>query len=420
MAVSYDPFDAAYRQDPYPTYRALREQAPVHWAEGTGVFCVSHYDDVVAVLRQPQRFSSEAMRTVMMPRGLAQASLGQKLRALATFVWKGRVNPFRRQIPRNLITEDPPHHDVMRAVVNRGFTPRRIEGWRKRAEEIVSSRIAALRDDGPFDVIADLAIPLPVTLIAEMLGIPPERRHDFKRWSDAIVSQATGSGRDAFPMAMIESVSELYGYLRGVVAERRRRPTDDLIGLIVTAQENDDAVLQAPEVLQFVLLLLVAGNETTTNLIGNAVCALLRHPDALAWVAADPGRIPALVEETLRWDPPVQYVFRTAREDTEIRGTPIARGDIVCAILASANRDEARFASGDRFDPSGDPRGHLGFGLGVHFCLGASLARLEAAAALTALVPQLPRMQRATEGPLDLVDSFLVRGPAELVLVPKG
>jgi cytochrome P450 len=247
-----------------------------------------------------------------------------------------------------------------------------------------------------------------------MLGVEPSRRADFKRWSDAIIANATGPGRDdPFNEGYVDVIVELLGYLRQVAVARRRQPADDLVSVIASQQDGESG-LSIREVVQFVMLLLVAGNETTTNLIGNAVSALLEHPDELARVAADPALVPAAIEETLRYDPPVQIVFRVATQDTEIAGTRIPKGAYVAPLIGSANRDERQFPDPDRFDVGRNPQAHVAFGFGKHFCLGAALARLEARVALEALVPELPQLER--EGPRELVDSFLVRGPSRLVL----
>jgi len=212
---------------------------------------------------------------------------------------------------------------------------------------------------------------------------------------------------------MVAVILELIPYLRGIAEARRRRPADDLVSTIVAQQDGENA-LTIREVIQFAMLLLVAGNETTTNLIGNAVTALLDHPDQLARVAGDPSLVPAAIEETLRYDAPVQILFRNATQDVEIAGAKIPKGAYVALLLGSANRDERSFPDPDRFDVTRDPQGHLGFGFGKHFCLGASLARMEARVALEALVTELPRLEGGR--PRELVDSFLVRGPRSLEL----
>jgi cytochrome P450 len=415
MSLAFDPL--APPADPYPLYRRLRDEAPVHHSPERGVWSVTRFDDVMAVLQQPDVFSSRAMFTMLLAGGsekLPPLSLSF-LRFLWKMVWRARLNPLEFRTARNLIAEDGERHASLRAIVNRGFTPRRVAAWEGRIRELVAACSAPLREGRDFDVIADLAVPVPVTVIAEMLGVPTERLADFKRWSDLVVEVTTGPARQRpFDPPHVDAFMELLRYTRELVRERRARPRDDLISTIVAEQEGEVALTDR-EVVQFVLLLLVAGNETTTNLIGNTVNALLDHPDQAALVARDPDLVPALVEEGLRWDSPVQVVFRTTTREVELRGVRIPAGRFVAAFLGSANRDERRFPDADRFDVTRRPQGFPGFGFGKHFCLGASLARLEARLALEALVPELPHRVRA-EGPLARVDSFLVRGPKRLAL----
>jgi cytochrome P450 len=415
MTPDYDPCRPEWREDPYHAYRELRDGAPVYFAPHTRAYCVSRYDDVLFVLRNPELFSSRAMFTFLMNQGReGRPPLSWKMCAHARFVWRVRLNPFEFTTARNLIAEDGESHTAMRAIVNRGFTPRRIGAWEARAQELVAGAMAKLRSGGSFDLVEDLAIPLPVSLIAEMLGVAPARQRDFKRWSDNMIYAIAGPGRgNPFEKRNVDTIIELLSYLRGVAEARRRSPADDLVSLIVSEQEGETA-LSIREVIQFVMLLLVAGNETTTNLIGNAVTALLDHPSELARLANDPSLVPAAVEEALRYDSPVQVVFRTATQDVELAGTRIPKGAYVAPLLGSANRDERRFPDPDRFDIARNPQGHVAFGFGKHFCLGASLARLETRVALVALAPELLRLER--QGPREVVDSFLVRGPRRLEL----
>ena len=416
MTISFDPLRDVARPDPYPLYRALRDEAPVHRAPGSGHYCVSRYDDVQHVLRSPELFSSRAMLTVLVPGG-TDGELPLTPRLLwfsARLMWKARLNPFLLRRNPSLISSDGARHDRLRAIVNRGFTPRRIAAWEQRAREVVAACVAKLDRGETFDLVHDLAIPLPVTVIAEMLGIEPARRLDFKSWSDAIISGATGAGRaNPFAPERLAKFDEALTYLGEIARARKRAPADDLISAIVSG-EKDDA-LSPQDAIQFVFLLLVAGNETTTNLIGNATNALLDHPAQLARLAADPALIPDAIEEALRFDSPVQLVFRTATADTEVAGTRIPKAATVAVLIASANRDERRFPEPDRFDIARKPQGHLGFGFGQHFCLGASLARLEARVALEALAPRLAALRKRDPQPPRL-ESFLVRGPAQLVL----
>ncbi len=417
MTLSFNPLRDVGRDDPYPLYRALRDAAPVHHSRESGMYVVSRFDDVQQVLRSHDLFSSRAMLTVLQPKGLENGMpfTPRMLWYSARLMWKARLNPFLLLMTPSLIASDGARHDALRAIVNRGFTPRRIAAWEARAREVVAECVAKLDRSESFDLVADLSVPLPVTVIAEMLGIPHERRHDFKRWSDMVIQTATGAGReDAFNPRVLDTMEELLTYLSRFARERRRAPGDDLISAIVSGRDGD--ALHPQDAMMFVLLLLVAGNETTTNLIGNAVNALLDHPDQLARLAANPAQIPDAIEETLRFDAPVQAVFRLATADSEIAGVRIPKGATVAALIGSANRDERRFPAADRFDIVRQAQGHIAFGFGKHFCLGAALARLEARVALEALVPRLVALQKRDAVPPRL-ESFLVRGPTQLALV---
>jgi len=417
MALAFDPLAPEWRDDPYPTYRRLRDEAPVHHSPERGIYSVTRCEDVTRALNNPQTFSSRAMFTMLMNGGSEELPplSWEVLRFITSMVFRARLNPRTFATARNLIAEDGEAHASMRAIVNRGFTPRRIAAWEDRARQLVDECLAGLRRGEPFDVVADLAVPLPTTIIAELLGIEPARRADFKRWSNMVVDVATGPGReDRFAARYRKTFVELIRYLRSIARQRRREPKDDVISSIVAEQEGATG-LDDREVVQFVMLLLVAGNETTTNWIGNATGALLDHPEALHRVAANPGLVPAALEEALRFDSPVQVVFRNTTEETELAGVALPKGAYVALFLGSANRDERRFAEPDRFDLDRDSRGHLGFGFGHHFCLGASLARLEARAALEALAPELPKLERVS-AEVPRVDSFLVRGASRLPL----
>jgi cytochrome P450 len=412
--MDWDPYSARWRDDPYPKYRELRDGAPVHHSPASETWTVSRYEDVVAVLRNTEVFSSKT-RGGQMEQAMEELSLAEKLQLFARFVTQVRAMPWTVRRSRMLIQEDGAVHLRMRDLVNRGFTPRQIKRLEPRIRALVADCMAKLEREAQFDLVSELNIPLPVTVIAELLGVEPEKRHVFKHWSDVIISGATGSGI-ANPLAsgVLDAMGELRAYLRPIVRERRRRPADDLISIIVGAKV-DGAGLSDYEIFLFVLLLLIAGNETTTNLLGNAVDALLAHPDQLARVAADPRLVPALVEETLRFDGPIQFLTRVTTREAELHGVRIPAYARVVVLLASANRDERRFPEPDRFDLSRDARGHVAFGFGAHFCLGASLARLEARAALEALVPELPRLARVRPE-REFLDSFLIRGRARLDL----
>jgi cytochrome P450 len=414
--LSYDPMAPGDWQDPYPTYRRLRDEAPVHYAPGSKTYTISRYDDVVAALKDPALFSSASAFDVLF-QGVLSGIGWRDVVAFARFMAKSRVGweMLLKGPSESIVGLDPPRHDALRAIVNRAFTPRRIDAWRGRVEELVDGCMARLRRGEPFDVVADLAVPVPMTVIAEMLGVAPERRDAFKAWSDRIIAGVSSKDRKRARPALLDALTELSIYVDEVVAERRRRPQDDLISLLVDPAQGE--TLGSQGILQFVLTLLVAGNETTTNLIGNAIVALLENPDQLELVAARPELVPNLVEEAVRYDGPVGFIARRATREVEVAGARIPRDARVVVLIGSANRDERQFADPDDFDVTRDTKGHVGFGVGIHFCLGASLARLEARAALAALVPELPRL-RAPIGDMPMIDSILVRGRQRILVGP--
>jgi cytochrome P450 len=423
MAASpYDPTDPAVRRDPYAAYRELRRHAPVALVESTGFYAVARHREVLEVLRNPDVFSSRAMRftaTNGRPASAMMTAAGSpppegvaKLFATLPFP------PHELALARNLISTDPPDHNELRAIVNRGFTPRRIAELEPRIRAIARECLAEARRKGELDLVADLAIPLPVTVIAELLGVDPDRRADFKRWSDTIVASAAGGGMPGSGNpATLTVFAELFSYLASVIEDRRRGPRDDLVSVLVRA-EDGAAALKPAEVLMFALLILVAGNETTTNLLGNALLALTDHPAALARVQRDRALVPALIEEVLRYDSPVQLVMREVTRDVELGGVPLQAGAIVAPLLGSANRDDDAFPNADRFDLDRERSAHVAFGNGVHFCLGAALARLEARVALEELFA-LPDLARKPTGEIVRVDSFMLRGLRSLPLTLK-
>jgi len=420
VAIDFDPCRPQEFADPYPFYRALRDEAPVHRSQSTGALCISRYDDVLTVLKDSETFSSSAMRTFLMNGGAASKPRfnGAAVRMLLGLIFRARINPFTIRTGRSLIAEDGAPHGEMRGIVNRGFTPRQVTRWESRARELVAESMQPLDHGRPFDLVRDLSVPLPVHLICEVLGIDGERHDDFKHWSNVLIDFAAGPGRDKpVQSEAVEAFLELSVYLSQIARQRKRVPGDDLVSTIVTSSAGKSG-LSIQETVNFVTLLLVAGNETTTNLIGNAVDALLDHPDQLRLAANDPALVSGIIEETLRYDAPIQLLFREATRDTEIAGTPIAKGTFVAPLIGSANRDERRFEDPDRFDITRQAQGHLGFGFGAHFCLGASLARLEAGAALEPLVRRLEKLER-TE-PTERIDSFLIRGPRRLLLRPAA
>jgi cytochrome P450 len=390
----YDPFDPRIQHDPYPWYRALRDTEGCHLVEADEFYVVSRYEDVLEVLRQPRLFSSELgmgalMRGEISPRFARPRRQDVDIAAL-----------------RVLIATDPPDHTTLRRLVGRGFTPRAIAQLEPRvraiAGECLDQLLEAARSDEA-DLVRELAEPLPVLVIAELLGIPGERRGDFKRWSDDVVGVLSGRGDVDRAQA---SMAEMFEFFVTTSEERRRAPGDDLISALVASSE--DGTLSAMEIVVFCVLLLIAGNETTTNLISNFMTVLFEHPDVEQRLRAEPNLIPAAVEEALRFDGPVQGLFRATREPARLRGTLLPANARVLVLFGSANRDGRQFSDPDRFVVERDPRDHVAFGAGIHLCLGAALARLEARVALETLLARTraiaPRPGAAR------VDSFILRG----------
>jgi cytochrome P450 len=414
-AISFDPFSDAQREDPYPGYAELRRHSPVMKIETLAAYVVARYSDVTYVLRHPELFSSSAMHTSLAnPDASGGALSAAESARLAEAVRAMPVSIPEWVATRSVITSDPPAHGPMRNIVNRGFTPRRIAELETRVRAIARRMIAAITDKPEFDLVSDLFAPLPVTVIAELLGVEPERSADFKHWSDCMIVGSTGAAGKLSPALVLEGAAGLLHYMSDIIERRRAHPQHDLISTLVRAEEGETPLTRL-EIANFAVLLLLAGNETTTNLLGNALLALLAHPDELARVRRDPSRIPALVEETLRYDSPIQFIYRLARQDIELAGVEIPAGSLVIPLLGSANRDDEQFAGADRFDVSRNTQGHVAFGLGIHFCLGASLARLEARVALEELLARFAGFEQR-DPRVRYVDSYLVRGPKRLPL----
>ena len=392
MSVDYEPLLSDHWNDPYQSYRRLRDEAPVHWAPKSEFWCVSRYEDVARVLRTPEDFSSEGAFEALASRGRRFGP--RDLLGLARYLLASRINPVSVLRGRNpspmMISLDAPRHDVLRAIVNRGFTPRRVQAWEARMRGIAADCVARLAEGDAFDVVHELAIPLPVTIIAEMLGIEIGRRAQFKQWSDDIIAGSSGGLGTSFESSL-RAMGDLHRYLRGIVRQRRREPRDDLISLLVDEREGE--ALEDREVAQFVILLLIAGNETTTNLIGNTTRVLLERPEVVAEVNARPELVPAMIEEALRFESPIQYVMRRATRDVEIAGTKIEKNSFIVALLASANRDERHYANADELDLTRSESPHLTFGRGRHVCVGAKLVRMQMAAALPAIVQRLESLE---------------------------
>lgn len=395
--VAFNPFVPSFRRNPYIQYSRLRAEEPVHRSGALQAWVLTGYADCLTVLRDPATYSSDTRQ--------AGGQVGELVREQRSRSPLGDA--------RTLLTIDPPAHTRMRAIVTRAFTPRRVAELGPRIEGIARELLASAPERGEFDLMATLARPLPVIVIAELLGVPPDDRDRFAAWSRAIAATTDLRNSEAAIVEARETTLELMDYFRGFVDERRLSPRSDLISALVAAGQAEE--LTTDEILAFAILLLVAGQETTTNLIGNGALALLGRPDVVERMRADPPMMPAVVEEMLRFDSPVQGVVRVARADTRIGEETIERGALLLVMVGAANRDPAQFDRPDEFMPGRPANRHLSFGLGPHFCLGAPLARLEAELAFAALLARYSSIGAAAEA-ADHRGTLLLRGLETLPL----
>ncbi len=442
MATSFNPFDPDFVRDPYPTYAALRSEGAVaririgprqilaiiagvirmQRRQGTSlrdgfrmlrqrsrarqsqsrsehaprmrarIYTVSRYAEVSYVLKRPKIFSSEVMG-------------GSEVQVINA---EGDIAPTSGA----LIAHDPPAHTRQRKIVSRGFTPRCIAQIEPKIRQSAEELFTRFERRGHCDLMEEFANPLPVSVIADLLGLDPDRRDDFKRWSTALIVGSTRPGESGGFGGNVGLFREFRAYMTEVIAQRRENPGDDLISTLIDSGEGE-GILEPEQVISFASLMLAAGSETTTNLIGNAVLALLQNPDQLERVQRDPKLVSKVVEETLRYDAPIQLTARLAMQDSEVGGVSIPQGSIVAVLLASANRDAGQFVDPHRFDIDRPTPAHLAFGFGNHFCIGASLARLEGKIAIEVILTRMRGLAR-TDDEVERHGSFLVRGPSTL------
>ncbi|MGW0809844.1 cytochrome P450 [Nonomuraea sp. NPDC002799] len=385
--VSYNPYDYAIHDDPYPAYRRLRDQAPLYRNDELDFWAISRHDDVSAAFRDHARYSS--VNGV----SLDPSAWGPAAHRTMSF-----------------LAMDPPTHTRMRTLVSKGFTPRRVRDLEADILRLTRRHLGPAVAAGGFDAVADFAGKLPMDVVSEMMGVPEADRDEVRRLADLVVHRE--EGLNDVPPAGMEAALVLAGYYQDLVAERRRRPGADLTSALLSAQEGQDRMTDE-EVIAFLFLMVVAGNETTTKLLANALYWGWRNPGQLAKPLADPGRVPAWVEETLRYDTSSQMIARTVAEDAELHGRVVPAGERLLLLIGSANRDERVFPDPDVYDLDRDATALISFGGGRHFCLGANLARLEARLALTEFV----RRVRAYDVDADRavrVHSVNVRGFATL------
>ena len=386
--VQFNPMDPEFVADPYPMYQRLQADDPVHHSP-LGFWVLTRYADVIASLRDP--------RLIKEP--------------IAAFV----AARFGMQVPPGLglsmLDRDPPDHTRLRGLVSKAFTPKALERLRPDIQRIVNGLLDAVDGHGEMDLIDEFAYPLPVNVICDMLGVPVKDHERFKQWGldiarglDAImlppeseVAQRSMAGRRA-----------LAAYFRELIAQRRASPRDDMLSALIAAEEAGDK-LNEDELLATCILLLVAGHETTVNLIGNGTLALLRHPAELRRLRDDPRIIGTAVEELLRFDGPVQRTARIPSADIVIGGRTIPKGEMVMPFLGAADRDSAQFPDPQRLDLTRADNRHIAFGMGIHFCLGAPLARMEGQIAINTLLKRLPKLALATDKP-EFRQSLTLRG----------
>lgn len=383
--VSFNPGDPAFLENPFPFYEIGRQMSPLY-LDSQGIWLVFGYNDIQAILKDNQAWSSQFVA----PAGVEAPP------------------------PPSMLGSDPPRHGRLRGLVSQAFTPRMIEQLEPRIREIANDLVDRIAHNGQADIVEALAYPLPVIVIAEILGVPPEDRDRFKWWSDEVVSTlgtgvSSGQERD-LPMTVFE---EMRVYFTKMVEERRANPRNDLISGLVAAELEGER-LTFDELLQMLVLLLVAGNETTTNLIGNAVIEFMNHPDQLQHVLDEPALLPSAIEEVLRFSSPVQATIRRATRENIVNGKTIAPDQRALVWIAAANRDPGVFSDPGTFDVGRTPNRHISFGHGPHFCLGAPLARLEARIALETFLANVTNFQRTDSEPLRRVPTFIMRGVRKL------
>jgi len=369
-----------YAGDPYPAYRELRATAPVCWNDVTKFWALLKYEDIRFVSSSPALFTSTKGITIPDP-------------AMPSPVQEG-----------NLIFSDPPRHRQLRKLINSGFTRRRVAVLEPKIREIVRGILDGIEPGSVHEFAEEIAAPLPTRMIAELIGAPPDDWEQFRAWSDA----ATGTADPEIELDSFVAMGQLFEYFQKLIAARRAEPRNDLLSVLAEA-EIDEHRLTDEDLLNFAFLLLVAGNETTRNLIALGTLALIEHPDQCRLLVEDPALIPGAIEEMLRWNSPVVHMARTALQDVEIRGQRIAEGDVVVMLYGSANRDEDVFGcDSEEFKVTRHPNPHIAFGCGEHSCVGAQLARLEATVMFEELLGRFPRLELA--GQVDRMRATMVPG----------
>jgi cytochrome P450 len=421
IELYYEPWDPACREGLFDTYQRLIHEAPVYRAP-SGTWVVSSYEGVEYIFSNPDLFSNRPNQdeTIGFP---PKVDLNDE-ESLATMT---RLAKLAESLPldfndllvaRVIVGADPPQHTRQRKIVNRGLTARRVGMFKDRIDEIVAECLDGIEGRDRYELVSELAIPVPVGVIADLLSVTTDRYADVRRWSDLVANlpQSEGRGSPETMFKLFGMLQELSEYFVPIIEDRRENPRDDMISDLVRAVEVD--TMTVTETVLFILVVMSAGNETTTNLIGNTVVELLRNPDQLDLLLSRPDLVASALEEGTRTQTPFQFLFRETLQDVDVCGTTIPKDSVIAILVGAANRDPSRFEDPDRFDITRNTP-HLGFGKGIHFCLGAPLARLEAQRALTAMLPHLPRFAIDPDADLELGDSLLIRGYKQIPLVAR-
>jgi cytochrome P450 len=377
------------RADPFPTYARMREHSPVCQIEPGGFWTLSRHDDVARALKDFRVFSSAGVREKLQPPWL-------------------EYNP----AAHSMLGMDPPEHTRLRTLVKRAFSASALAGVEARIHSLVEQFATALPGSGEADFVSSFAIPLPASVICHFLDMDPSRHATFKRWADDIIEILPVPRGNEQQSSVHITIREMTEYFTGVIDARRKSPGSDIVSSLLLAKAEGNSLTQE-EIICFLSLLLVAGFESTVYLLGKSMIMLGDRPDLLALLRADPGLVPGFIDEMLRYDPPIHGLFRQATQDVDIDGTIIPAGSFVVALVASANRDPARFPDPDTFDMDRGSMGGLAFGAGPHTCIGSALARLEARIALIALVSRFSALERVNQE-IDWHHTLTVRGPASL------
>ena len=391
----FNPLSPEFQANPYPYYDMLRQFAPVFFWEDWGIWFLSRYDNCAAVLRD-SRFGHEILKV------MTREQLGWLAETSES------VRPLVEMQHGWILFKDPPDHTRLRTLVHKVFTPRTIERLRESIQAYTDKLLDEAQEAGEFDVIDGLAFPVPITVIADLLGVPASDRETFRGWSRKLAHTLELTSAEEVYVRGSEATVEFSAYLRDLAAERRKTPREDLISALVAVEAEGDR-LSEDELISMCILLLVAGHETTVNLIGNGTLALLRYPDQFARLTNDPSLIKPAVEELLRYDSPVQMTSRFIMEDMDFNGHTFRKGQQVSTLFGAANRDPEHFTDPNSLNIAREDNHHLAFGNGIHFCLGAPLARLEGQIVLGTLARRFPNMELTTDNP-PYRDTYVLRG----------